>query len=115
MIDLLIVVALNSLSVYAIIKWWFDTSLMDHVTQVITLNRVTTFAELKQIIEADVPQIGGLIVELFECPWCLSFHVSFWIHIFVMVGLDFYTPLTFILSVIASAGVGMKLYSNDLK
>ena len=104
--DTLLTLLILSFASYAIIKWWFETSLLDHVTHVLSFGKISTFGEFKGIIGES--SIGAFFVELFECPWCLTFHVALWLNIIFNDNFD-------IVSILATAGGSMLIYSRDMK
>ena len=111
MISILTVLFL-SLAVYACVKWWFDTSLLDHLTSTFTVYR--NFQDLKLRI-GGFSKIGELVVELFECPWCLAFHFSMWLNLANLLTLGYFNFMNLFVFTLISAGGGMFLYQQDLK
>ena len=100
------------LSVYACLKWWFDTSLTDHIIAFLTLGKISTFPEFKDKVNRG--PISRLLVELWECPWCLAFHFSLWLNGFALFYYQF-DVFQFAIHVIACAGGSMFLYQVDIK
>ena len=102
-----------SFAVYAIIKWWFDTDIVDHILAACGCDLKLTEIRSK-FYEGGL--FKRLLAELSECPWCLSFHFSLWINIlWASLPYNFNDWQTFSLNVIAAAGGGMFLWQNDLK
>lgn len=105
----------TSLAVYAMLKWWFHTSIMDHIVQFGSFGKFLNFSELK-ITLSSRGIISRLIVELFECPWCLSFHLSLWLNsIYILFSQDVFILTNFVLSTLAIAGIAMFLWQSDIK
>lgn len=99
-----------SFAIYACLKWWFDTSITDHFLRISGYN--INMQELQMIL-ADKGKLSILIVELFQCPWCISFHLSWMMNLGAFyVHKDVYL---FMGSTLASAGGGMFLWQEDLK
>jgi len=108
-------ILIMSISVYAMLKWWFHTSLMDHIVKLLSFDRFFNFSELK-ITLSSRGVIGNYLVELFECPWCLSFHLSMWLNlVFILLSQDSFTAIEMTISVLATAGGGMFLWQSDSK
>ena len=97
-----------SLGVYAILKWWFDTSILDHGCDLLTKH--SNFMDFKMSLGDS--KFALSLVELFECPWCLSFHISWILNLFIF---QYNIDSTYFLSVLATAGGGMFLWQLDLK
>ncbi len=97
--------------VYAMIKWWFDTTIVDTFIKILTLGKIGNLKDLKDIL-SEKGTLGDYLVELFECPWCLSFHFS-WI---VVVALNYTVGIPHLIAtILATAGGAMFLWQNDLK
>lgn len=101
---------LLSLAVYACLKWWFDTSLLDHFSKVVCKHN---FSDVKRYLSSN-GKFGKLLVELFECPWCLAFHFALWLNLISFLSFDINFTVIFHF-ILASAGGGMFLYQQDLK
>ena len=111
--SLFAILVITSFAVYACLKWWFDTDILDHISKFI--NKNWSFQILKERLR-EGNKLERLILELFECPWCLSFHFSLWVNILMQFSYsEFHSLQFFIVSVIATAGGGMFLWQNDLK
>ena len=108
----LITFLLSSFAVYACIKWWFDTDIISHLIRLVRPQ--SSFQDIKgKLSEGNV--VARLLAELFECPWCLSFHFSLWLNIIVSLKLGDNDVVHFIIFTLATAGGGMFLWQNDLK
>lgn len=104
------------LATFAWLVWLSRTSLLDHVTHLITFRKFFNLSELKEKI-VDFTA-GRLFVELLECPWCLSFHISLWVNILTLYFTNpaFFLTHSAIFDVLlltsATAGGAMVLFSK---
>jgi len=103
-----------SFAVYACIKWWFDTDIVSYFLRGVTFRKFKSLVDVKEAL-AQRGRVGCLLVELFECPWCLSFHFSFWLNIIAVCQSDTFDISMFALHVLGTAGCGMYLWMKDLK
>ena len=102
---------LLSFAVYACIKWWFDSDILDHLTCLLFSEEYCEF----KMVRDDMRKKGkfkSLLVELFECPWCLAFHFSLWLNI--LVSFNSFNFIIFVVQTIATAGLAMFLWQKDL-
>jgi hypothetical protein len=86
--------------------WIFETSIADHVSHILKFDN---FQHLKD-------KMPPILSELFSCPWCLAFHISFWSHVVayvtIFVNFELATLGLYVLSVFASAGIAMISYKH---
>jgi len=99
-----------ALVTYAIIKWWFDSSLMDHIIEATTMGKYNCFNSFLETF--DEKPIGKLFAELFDCPWCLAFHVALWVNVIFNPFSDIFTSIA---SILATSGGAMAIYRFDSK